>query len=316
MDRDPKALILVIGATGTQGGAIAHGLLAHGFRVRILCRNPDSPAALALVNAGAEIVPGNLNDTAVVNLATRGATGVFSVQATDITGTDSERRHGFMLVQAAQRAGVRQFVHSSVTANGTHSSFPRWGSGYWNEKYWTDKWAVEEAVVSADFPFCTVLRPAFIMENFIPPKVSHLFPDLHRGELATALHPETRMQLIAANDIAAFACAAFAEPAAFNGKTIELAAEALTMAQIAATLDKVLGRSMISIALSPEEAVQRGLYPAWVRTQEFRNEIGYHVDMGSLKSWGIALTSFSQWVADNSAHFQTSPELLTQDSTP
>ena len=301
MNPSPEPLILVIGATGAQGGATAHRLLVHKHRVRILCRNPSAQSAQALVNAGAEVLPGNLDDIATVNTAMRGVSGVFSVQVPDVTGTDSERRHGLALVQAAINAGVKQFVHTSVTANGTHADFPRWGSGYWNEKYWTDKWAVEEAVITAGFPSWTVLRPAFIMENFIEPKVKHLFPDMRKGELATALQPGTRMQLISADDVGAFAHAAFDDPASFNRKTIELAAEALTMEQIASTLTAVLGKKVDAIPLSLEDALKRGLSPGWVRTQEFRNKVGYRVNLDDLKRYSIALESFGQWVRKHQA---------------
>lgn len=295
--------VLVTGATGTQGGATARALLAAGRRVRCLCRNPAAPATQSLAEAGAEVVAGDLDDFASIESALRGVAGVFSIQAPDIHGTDSERRHGLALVRAARAAGVRHFVHTSVTANGTHAAFPRWGSGYWNEKYWTDKWAVESAAIVAGFPFWTVLRPAFFMENFLPPKVSHMFPGLQRGELITALHPETRMQLIAGDDIGAFACAAFNRPVSFCGKTIELAVEGLTMAQIAAVLSRVLGNTITAASVPPEHALKRGLMPGWVRTQEFRNEVGYHVDIDALKPWGIALTPFESWVRKHRSDF-------------
>ena len=43
-----KDLILVTGATGHQGGAVAHELLAKKHRVAVMTRKPDSPAAQAL----------------------------------------------------------------------------------------------------------------------------------------------------------------------------------------------------------------------------------------------------------------------------
>ena len=43
--------ILVIGATGRQGGASARHLLAQGCAVRALVRDPSAPAAWALAFA-------------------------------------------------------------------------------------------------------------------------------------------------------------------------------------------------------------------------------------------------------------------------
>ncbi len=96
--------VLVTGATGTQGGATARELLAAGFRVRVLTRNPDSPAAQALAGLGAEIGRGDMEDAQSLDAATKDAHGVFSVQRPEADGSDSERRHGLALIAAARRS--------------------------------------------------------------------------------------------------------------------------------------------------------------------------------------------------------------------
>lgn len=289
-------LILVTGATGAQGGATARELLAHGYRVRTMTRNPDSPAAQALIKAGAEVVRADMGDAVSVEAAMHGVTGVFSVQIPDMSGSDNERLHGFTLVKAALKAGVHQFVHTSVTGTDGHTRFPRWGTGYWNEKYWTDKWDIEEAVRNAGFECWTVLRPAFMMENFAQPKATFMFPHLKQGEIATALHANTHMQLIAADDVGAFARGAFENLVKFNRKNIDLAAEAPTMGEVAATLNNVLGTKVVAVELTPQQAVTRGLFPGWVNSQEWSNEVGYRADIGALQAYGIPLTSLEQWV--------------------
>ena len=40
-----ERLILVCGATGNQGGAVAQSLLDRGFQVRALTRDPQKPKA-------------------------------------------------------------------------------------------------------------------------------------------------------------------------------------------------------------------------------------------------------------------------------
>jgi len=50
---DERGPILVSGATGQQGGAVARRLLAAGFPVRALTRDPETPAAQALAARGA-----------------------------------------------------------------------------------------------------------------------------------------------------------------------------------------------------------------------------------------------------------------------
>lgn len=289
-------LILVTGATGAQGGATVLALLEKGFRVRALVRNPQSDAARALAQRGVELVQGDWNDQASLLAAAQGAYGVFSVQRPDGDGSDSERRHGLALVNAAREAGVTHFVHTSVCEAGRHTSFPRWESGYWWQKYWTDKWDIEEAVRGAGFKYWTVLKPAFMMENYAMPKAQGMFPLLQQGRIVTAFKSETRLQMIAADDVGVFAAAAFAEPARFHGQNIDMAIEALTQVEVAEILSRVTGKQVTAESVTPEEAkTAGGMNPGWVRSQEWTNEAGYRADIEKLKSWGIPLTSFEEW---------------------
>jgi uncharacterized protein YbjT (DUF2867 family) len=239
---------------------------------------------------------GDFDDAASLREALSGAHGVFSVQLPDISGTDAERRHGHALIEAALHAGVSHFVHTSVCEAGKHESFPRWGSAYWWEKYWTDKWDVEEAVRRAGFERWTVLKPAFMMDNFAEPKAAFMFPHLQKGGIVTAFTPDTKLQLIAADDIGAFAQEAFERPERFAGCNIDLAAEALTMEEVAGTLSRVLGVSVHARHVTPQAAEAAGLFQGWVRSQEWVNDVGYRADIASLAQYGIPLTPFAKWV--------------------
>jgi uncharacterized protein YbjT (DUF2867 family) len=287
---------LVTGATGAQGGATARALLNGGHAVRVLCRQPDSPAAQALARLGAQVVGGDFADAGSLQRALAGVKGVFSVQLPSPAGQDSERRHATALIAAAREAGVEQFVHTSVARAGEHTGFPRWDSGYWTQKYWTDKWDIEEAVRHAGFARWTVLKPAFMMDNFAYPKVKYMFPHLREGRLLTALNPGTRMQLIAADDVGAFACAAFMRPARFHGQTIALASEELTMEEVARLLSRKLGRPVVAESVTPQEALKAGLNAGWVRSQEWSNEVSYGVDIGKLAQWDVPLIPFEDWL--------------------
>ena len=67
------------------------------------------------------------------------------------------------------------------------------------------------------------------------------------------------------------------------------------MRQVAATLTKALQKKVVSIELTPEQALERGMHAGWVRSQEWSNEVGYRADIDALRTCGIALTSFAQW---------------------
>jgi nucleoside-diphosphate-sugar epimerase len=71
--QDEERLIVVAGATGKQGGAVARSLLDRGFRIRALTRNPQKPEAQALTNRGAEVVQGDMEDRSAMERALEGA---------------------------------------------------------------------------------------------------------------------------------------------------------------------------------------------------------------------------------------------------
>ena len=96
--------ILVTGATGQQGGAVARALLAGGHKVRALTRKPDGEAARALAGKGAEVVRGDLDDVASLEKALAGAWGVFAVQNTWEAGVEGEEQQGKRRSSARQGA--------------------------------------------------------------------------------------------------------------------------------------------------------------------------------------------------------------------
>src|SRR6266853_441652 len=102
--------ILVMGATGLQGGAVARHLLKLGKpEVRCLTRRPDSEAAKTLKQLGAEVVRADLDDPASLKSALRDCTGVFGV--TDFWEAFlREYDQGVNLIDAAFEAGVGHLV--------------------------------------------------------------------------------------------------------------------------------------------------------------------------------------------------------------
>ncbi len=297
-----NSLFFIVGGTGTQGGFTARHLLKAGARVRALVRNPAGEKAQRLASLGAELVEGDLNDAEALVPALEGVAGVFSVQRPD-DGSDSELRHGLGLVAAAKRAGVPHFVHSSVCQVDEREQFPAWDSGRWSQKYWNDKWAVEEAVRGAGFARWTILRPSFILQNLLPPKAAVLYPQLAQGELLAPIDADAAVQLIAGEDIGRFGAAALLDPDRFQGETIELSAETMTLGEMAATLGKALDLDIRARSVGPEEALAAGMPAPWVRSQEWINEAGYHVDESLLPAYGVPLMSFAAWISAHREEF-------------
>jgi uncharacterized protein YbjT (DUF2867 family) len=298
-------LILVTGATGAQGGAVARALLDAGYRVRAIARDPATASARVLAERGVEVLQGDFDDVVSLDVAASGVDGVFSMQMPPQPG-DPEReiRTGCALVDAAYRAGLRTFVHTSVARAGDQGGFIGWDEGRWSPIYWNSKSAVNDAVAKRGFEHFVILKPAYMMDNLLPPKAAFMYPALAtHGRLETALAPDTRLDLIAAADMGAFAAAAFAAPERFDGHSIDLAAESLTMDEIAAKLAAGTGKSVIAVSLSEDEAVTRGINPGVASSQAWNNVEGYKVDLAATRSWGVPVTSFDRWVADHRDKF-------------
>lgn len=149
-------VIAVLGATGNQGRGVVKALLdsSHNFQVRAITRDPASQAAqnlLALVNhhKGLTLVRGDVYDAESLLSAFEGAHGVFAMTQNHISGTvfdtEEDLRHeleaGRNIVDAAQGAGVKHFVFSSLP-NITKASNGRYPKVYhFDFKYQIDQWA-------------------------------------------------------------------------------------------------------------------------------------------------------------------------------
>jgi uncharacterized protein YbjT (DUF2867 family) len=228
---EQKGPVLVIGATGRQGGAAVRELLDRGWAVHALVRDADKPGARSLREAGATLVTGDLDDSASLRAAMSSVRGVFLVlnmmtgPRVTLEGVAAEERRGRAVADIARETGIGHLVYSSSRGADLHTKVPHLES----------KGRIEEHIRALQLP-ATVLRPAFFMENF----ASLTRPVLADGELVVslALRPETRLPLIATSDIGAFAAIAFDRPERFLGRDVEIAGDDLTVSAIAETFGR------------------------------------------------------------------------------
>jgi uncharacterized protein YbjT (DUF2867 family) len=292
-----------------QGGAVVKAMRELGIDVAAFVRDAKSEPAVALARGGVDLVTGDLEDPLSVAAACSGRTTVFSVQLAPTKDADSERRQCANLVGAAQGAGVRQFVHTSVSGTGWRSQYSGVDPGA-ARNYWDSKEDAEATVREAGFASFTILKPALFMENFVPPKADWMFPLLADGVLLVASKPTTEVALIAAEDFGAVVAAIATDPRRFAGLEIELAGDVLTFPEIAATLTDVTGRT-ISASCRPAHEVDARLgRRSWSATQTWLDDVGYPARPDHAAAHGLELaTTFRHWCE---AHRQT----LTTAATP
>jgi uncharacterized protein YbjT (DUF2867 family) len=244
--RGRERSILVFGATGQQGGAVVTALLADGWAVKALVRNPANPKAKELARSGASVVAGDMADPASVRAAMAGAYGVFSVQpssgqgaAYDVSDQD-EFIYGVTIADLARVEGVRHLVYTSVAAAGKGPT----GMGHFDTKT-----QIEEHIRNLGLAN-TIIRPATFMELLTLPGMG-----LEQGRFTFFLRPDQAGQFIAVSDIGRIVATIFTAPDRFVGRTIDVSGDELTGAELGRSLSRAAGRT-ISYRRFPDSVLE------------------------------------------------------------
>lgn len=250
-------LVTVFGATGAQGGGLARAILAHpeaGYAVRAVTRKPDSPAARALAQAGAEIVTADMDDAASVRRAMDGAYAAYCVtNFWEHFSPERELAQAGHMAEAAAQAGLRHVIWS--TLEDTRAFFPP-GSrmpvlmGRYNVPHFDAKGEANR-LFTTRVP-TTLLYTSFYWDNLIHfgmgPKAGA------DGVLVFTLPmADRKLPGIAAEDIGKCAFGILREGPAALGRTYGIAGEHLTGAAMAEQLSAALGRPVVHHAPTPAE---------------------------------------------------------------
>jgi uncharacterized protein YbjT (DUF2867 family) len=271
--------VLVTGATGNQGGAVASNLLERGFQVRALTRNQNSEAAQALAGQGAEVVQGDMEDHSTMDRVLEGVYGVFSVQTFWEAGYDLEIKQGKTLADAAKAVGVEHFVYSSVGSAHRETGIPHFDS----------KWEIEEHVRKLGLPY-TILRPVFFMQNW-----EMMRDPILEGTLPQPLDPDKPLQHVAVEDIGAFTALAFEHPDEWIGREVDLAGDEQTMPQMAETFSRVTGKE-IDYYQVPWDQFEEQMGEEYAVMYRWFNDVGYEADIAALRQEYPELTTFEQYM--------------------
>ena len=182
--------VLVIGATGQQGGSVARHLLDKGHRVRALARNTDSSSANQIESLGAELVVGDTEDGESVVRAAVGVDAVYAMTTFTQSGLEAEVRQGRTIADAVKTAGVGHFLYASVASADQSTAVPHFDS----------KYEIEQHIKLLGIPH-TIVAPVFFSENLLSPWT---LPGLIEGKLAIPVPPDRSLQQISVEDISSF----------------------------------------------------------------------------------------------------------------
>ena len=276
-------IILVTGATGKQGGAVVRHLGKHGWKLRALTRDATKPAARDLEAMGVEVYEGDPMDPESLRRAMAGVYGVFAVTTPFEVGTEAETTMGVNMADAAVATGVEHFVFSSVAGADRNSGVPHFES----------KYRVEEHIRGLELR-ATVVRPVYFMDNLWIPSMRD---SILQGTLSYPLKADTPLQMIAVDDIGHSVAKVFDRPEKYIGKSLDLAGDELTMAQVADILGKAMGCEVDYQALPVDDVLSQN--EDYGRMVQWFGDVGFDVDLYMMRVFYSGIRSFEDWVYDS-----------------
>jgi uncharacterized protein YbjT (DUF2867 family) len=228
--------IAVFGATGTSAGAAARKLIEAGWEVRTVTRDVGGKRAQALAAMGATAVAADIDDRATVRAAIEGCDSVYFAGPSLANRWDiGQAVQGINVADAAAEVGVGHYIFQSALA-GTGRGVPSLGS----------KRAIEERIAELGLP-ATITRPALFMDNFLT-----YFPPQERDGtlvLAMALPADKPQAMVSAEDIGRAAVVIAADPRGYVGREIDLIADRVSFAGMAAAIGAAAGRPAAAVSL-------------------------------------------------------------------
>jgi uncharacterized protein YbjT (DUF2867 family) len=306
-----KKIIAVTGATGAQGGGLARAILADpggDFAVRAITRKPDSDNAQALAAQGAEVVEADLDDEESLKRAFDGAHGVYCLTNfwEHFTGA-KETEQGGNLARAAAGAGVEHVIWSTFEDTRDFVPLDDDRMPTLQDQY---KVAHFDAKADADHFFTdagvptTFLYTSFYWENFI---YFGLGPRRGEDGVLAVTYPmgNAKLPSMAVEDIGKCAYGVYKRGGEFVGKTIGIAGEQPTGAEIAAAFSRALGED-VRYNEVPADVFRSFGFPGaddvgnmFQFKRDFEDEYSGIRSIELSRSLNPELQSLDQWLAAN-----------------
>lgn len=308
-----KKIITVFGATGAQGGGLVRAILADKsgeFAVRAVTRDANSEKAKALAQLGAELVVANIDDTAGIRQSLEGAYGAFFVTFFwDHFSAEKEKEEVANFIEAAKGANLKHVIWSTLedTRNWVPLDDDRMPTlhGKYKVPHFDGKGEADKLFTASGLPV-TLLRTSFYWDNFIyfgmgPQKAAD------GNYYITLPMDDKRLAGIAAEDIGKCAFGVFRKGNELVGKTIGIAGDKLSGAEMAAKFTAALGKKVGYNNVTPETYRSFGFPGADDLGNMFQFKRDFNDDFNGIRNIDYSrelnpeLKSFDQWLAVNSA---------------
>jgi len=318
---DPRApLVTVFGATGAQGGGLVRAVLARDkpdFRIRAVTRQPKGDRAQELAKLGAEVVAADLDDAASVEQAMRGAHGAYCVtNFWEHFSPERELKQAENLAEGAKRAGVKHVIWS--TLEDTRRLVPADGRrmpvlmGTYNVPHFDAKGEANRFFSERNLPV-TFLLTSFYWDNLI-----HFGMGPQRGPdggLVFVLPMDDRpLPGIAVADIGACAAGILRSADKTIGRTIGIAGQHLTGAEMAAALGKALNEPVTHVPMAPEQYAKLGFPGADDLANMFQFKRDFNAafcaarPVAETKALNPGLLDFDAWLLQAGTRIQVPPK--------
>jgi uncharacterized protein YbjT (DUF2867 family) len=136
----------------------------------------------------------------------------------------------------------------------------------------------------------TILRPVFFMENWLSMR-----DKIESGVLAQPLKPDTRLQMVAVDDIGAVATMAFEKPKFWEGRAMELAGDELTMTELAQSFSRMSGRE-VRYEQIPWDEFEKQAGREMTMMYKWFEDVGYNINLSEVRQLYSNPTSFDRWL--------------------
>ncbi len=231
-------MIIITGANGQLGAAIIENLLRTVPPQQLVASVRDPSQATALAARGVEVRAGDFAQPDTLRTAFAGADQVLIVSANKL-GEEARRLHQ-TAIEAAQSSGARRILYTSHMGARPDSFFEP-----------ALNHAASEALLAAQpVPF-TALRHGFYAESALHMVGRGLQAGLLRTPEDGPVSWTTRADLAEADALL------LAQPGRFDGPTPPLtAAEAVTMADLAALASEITGREIKHLTVTDDQWLQ------------------------------------------------------------